>query len=175
MNLENDYLKHQGMIARVLGRSAMIEGEGVFPYLQACRTFDPKAGSFSTWLWHNLMLYRREKAARAKPVVPTIPFDENDFWITSESTEEIIERRDSLREHIRWLPKDAKTIIRMLFEAHDVDSSRKRRRINWGQATTTRKTFIRNQLRTICLQELKWTPHRFWRAMNHIEKMVKGL
>jgi hypothetical protein len=182
MNLENDYLKHQGMIAKVLGWSAMNEGEGVEPFLHACRTYRPELGEFSTWLWHNLVLRRKQMGEEARKEPGTVSLDDIVAACLVTSKEEdgrlstpgdLIERQLDFRKRLLSMSDDAQTIVYCLLEG--AGKPLRRKRINWSSPTTGGKTDVKRDLKEHCRQTMKWTWTRYWAAVREIESALKDL
>jgi hypothetical protein len=57
METQPQYEDHQGLIIQVLGWEAAQKGDGAEPFIHSVRTYCKEKGAFSTWLFHNLILF----------------------------------------------------------------------------------------------------------------------
>jgi hypothetical protein len=175
---EEDYQKHEGIIVKVLGWQAMKDGEGVEPYLKACRTYNPECGSFSTWLWNNLALRKKKMEDATKKQLDTISLDD----ILSASLDDpclstgdcSIERQLDFRKAVMDLSEDAKTIVHCLFEGV-ASQPLKRRRTNFKEDITVSRKKLRREIKDHCRNCLEWSWPRYWAAVHEIEKMLTKL
>lgn len=173
---EEDYELHKGMITKTLGWKAAKEGEGAEAYIKACRTYSPDKGSFSTWLWHNLMIRRKKLQQEASCSNETVSIDDIMGTCLMEggsfiSCNDMLERQLDLRRMIQNLSEDSQTIIRCLFEG--MGKPMKRNRINFSTSATGTRNSIRAEIKEYCRGTLEWSWPRYWKAVHEIEQALK--
>jgi len=165
------YTEHLGMMTNVLGYEATQEGEGVFPFLKAVRTWDPGSGEFSTWLWHNLLNHKRTMDRQQ--------FKWNGYTVSLDSLNETIphpqqpdkyyERKDSLMKAVEGLSEDGKAIVMCIMESQ-LRTKGKRMKIKTGT-----KMDFRASLKKHCRHTLHWGLRRYWKALKEVGDMVNNL
>ena len=171
--LEEKYTEHLGMISKVLGWQAMDEGEGAEAYIKACRSYVPTKGTFSTWLWHNLVLRRLQLNSNKGKHNNHVSLDDVLGAVLFPDTALIVERKDSFQTGLRSLNEDAMTIVRCLLEEHVGEI--KRIRTKFPKSITATRRQIRKEIKEYCRHTLEWSWPRYWKAVHEIEEMLKRL
>lgn len=158
-----NYSDHRGLIVHILGWEAAEEGEGVFPFLKAVKTYDPNKGGFSTWLFHNLVLHKKRRFAKKK-----IEFCELEDYIEDNSTSQpqhIIEFRNTVTN----LSKEAKIVINFILE----NQGQKCKRDRWNSSSVSTACEIRNQIKQYCKNDLGWGSTKYRKTIQEIKEILK--
>lgn len=173
VRLCESYEDHLGMIAKVLGWRDAEEGEGVLPFVKACYSYDERNGSFSTWLWHNLVMYKKAlNGKRMRNGIKTVPLVECINTPDHMDVAQLVESREWLSKQVERLSEDGKELVRCVL---DNQKSSKRRRTKFPSSNTATSTKVRVELKEHCRKVLHWSWPRYWSAVKEVKAMLKKL
>lgn len=172
-SLCESYEDHLGLISKVLGWENTEEGEGVVPFIRACYSYEKEKGSFSNWLWQNLILHKRQiNYTKSKNGVEIVSIESCKEVASNINTAAIVESREWLLKQVNKLSEDAKELVRCVLE---IQQPSKRKRTKFPTSNVATKTQVRVQMKHHCREVLNWSWPRYWAAVKEVKQMLRNL